>query len=591
VYGADGRSGVPASGCFRRDYRGGFAVWAEQAVEEEKRLARQTGGRKVVKKPVESERGMAVERMKRQRRFNITGVCNPKVHYMVDISGTVDEIIENYVEEEEYFTMDRARQFGKTTTLEQLCQKLRKDHIVMYISFESADDCFVSFDTFVQGFLSKTALALEMNPVPKELQDIWAEPVSRELPMDSLNRKITRFCRECGKGVVLVIDEVDKSSDNQIFLSFLGLLREKYLARAAGRDKTFQSVILAGVYDIRNLKRKIHPEAETKYNSPWNIAADFDVDMSFSLKGITGMLMEYEQDHHTGMKIEENAELIFSYTKGYPFLVSYICRQVDEVVAGSDAFGGRGAAWTREGILEAVKLLVKGPNTLYDDMIKHVKEYPELHEMLSNILFAGQEYVYHEYDDPISIGKMFGFIVNQKGIAAVANRIFETQLYDYFLAEETRKNNLPREALPEKNQFIVNGQLDMELVMEKFYQYYTQLYSEEDEKFVENQGRKIFLMYLRPIINGRGNYYVEDQSRSKMRSDIVVDYKGKQYVIECKIWRGEAYNQRGEEQLREYLDAYGVEKGYLLSFCFHKNKRAGIRRVLCGGKELLEVVV
>ena len=47
-----------------------------------------------------------------------------------------------------------------------------------------------------------------------------------------------------------MIDEVDKSSDNQIFLSFLGLLREKYLRWQQGKDETFQSVILAGVYDV-----------------------------------------------------------------------------------------------------------------------------------------------------------------------------------------------------------------------------------------------------------------------------------------------------------------------------------------------------
>ena len=35
---------------------------------------------------------------------------------------------------------------------------------------------------------------------------------------------------------------------------------------------------------------------------------------------------------------------------------------------------------------------------LYDDMVKHVEEYPELHGMLGNILFGGQDYPYHEYD-------------------------------------------------------------------------------------------------------------------------------------------------------------------------------------------------
>ena len=42
---------------------------------------------------------------------------------------------------------------------------------------------------------------------------------------------------------------------------------------------TFHSVILAGVYDIKNLKLKMRPEETHQYNSPWNIAAKFDVSM------------------------------------------------------------------------------------------------------------------------------------------------------------------------------------------------------------------------------------------------------------------------------------------------------------------------
>lgn len=131
----------------------------------------------------------------------------------------------------------------------------------------------------------------------------------------------------------------------------------------------------------------------------------------------------------------------------------------------------------------------------------------------------------------------------------------------------------------------------MDLVMTKFYEYYTSLYSQEDEKFTEKYGRKIFLMYLKPIINGVGNFYVEDQSRNRLRSDIVVDYLGKQHVIECKIWHGNEYNRRGEDQLAEYLNAYHTEKGYLLSFNFNKEKNVGVKTIEHQGKTLLEVVV
>ena len=40
------------------------------------------------------------------------------------------------------------------------------------------------------------------------------------------------------------------------------------------------------------------------------------------------------------------------------------------------------------------------------------------------------------------------------------------------------------------------------------------------------------------------------------RTDLIIDYQGQQYIIEMKIWHGEEYNKRGEEQLIGYLNDY-----------------------------------
>jgi hypothetical protein len=103
-----------------------------------------------------------------------------------------------------------------------------------------------------------------------------------------------------------MIDEIDKASDFAVFITFLGILRYMYIKR--DKFKTFQSVILAGIHDIKNLKAKIRPEGEHSYNSPWNIAAEFTVDMSFEPHQIATMLSEYEADYATGMDIPAVAE-------------------------------------------------------------------------------------------------------------------------------------------------------------------------------------------------------------------------------------------------------------------------------------------
>lgn len=72
---------------------------------------------------------------------------------------------------------------------------------------------------------------------------------------------------------------------------------------------------------------------------------------------------------------------------------------------------------------------------------------------------------------------------------------------------------------------------------------------------------------------------------------MIVDYLGEQFIIELKIWHGNEYHERGEAQLLEYLEYYHLDKGYMLSFNFNKNKQIGTKEVCIGGRTIIEGVV
>ena len=57
------------------------------------------------------------------KQFNTTALCIPSKHYMVDLSDRIAEI-KKLVDKGKYFTINRARQYGKTTTLAALAVKL-----------------------------------------------------------------------------------------------------------------------------------------------------------------------------------------------------------------------------------------------------------------------------------------------------------------------------------------------------------------------------------------------------------------------------------------------------------------------------------
>ena len=180
--------------------------------------------------------------------------------------------------------------------------------------------------------------------------------------LQRLFEELSDICGAADKRIVLIIDEVDSAANNQVFLDFLAQLRAYYIDRDI--QPTFQSVILAGVYDVKNLRRKIRPDDEHKMNSPWNIAADFNIDLSFSEEEISGMLREYEMDYHTGMDVNGMSLLLYDYIAGYPFLVSRLCKLMDEEICKIDNFGSKSKAWNRSGFNEAVKLILSEKNTL-----------------------------------------------------------------------------------------------------------------------------------------------------------------------------------------------------------------------------------
>lgn len=523
--------------------------------------------------------------------FNVNGDCKPAMHYMVDISERLGEI-KQMVDKGQYFTINRARQYGKTTTLRALKRFLDKDYTVISLDFQLLGNAdFETEQTFVEAFASQLLESVER--IPEEVGaklESFASDVSYKWRLRHLFGTLNRWCEISKKKIVLMIDEVDSATNNQVFLDFLAQLRGCYLNR--DMKPTFQSVILAGVYDVKNIKRKIRTEEDHKLNSPWNIAADFDIVMSLSEKGIRGMICEYETDYHTGMNSDEIAGLLYDYTSGYPYLVSRLCKLLDEKIAGSSAFPDKAAAWTRQGVLEAVRLLLSENNTLFESLLGKLIDYPELRRTLYALLFAGEVVAYHVLDQSMNDALMFGFVKKQDGNIIVANRIFEILLYNYFLTSaDAQSTSIYRAASNNKPLFIRNGRLDMDVVMQKFVEHFDSIYGDQVEEFDEDEGRRRFLLYLRPIINGTGNYYIEAETRNARRMDVVVDYLGERFIIELKIWHGNAYNERGEKQLSDYLDYFKLRKGYMLSYNFNRKKELGVKEIRIGDRILVEAVV
>ena len=521
------------------------------------------------------------------KKFNVTGVCVRRKHYMVDISEKMKEIMQ-MVYGGYYFTINRGRQYGKTTTLFEIEDRLNdSDYICVCTSFEVvACGMFENEHGFCQGFLKHIYSALRYTA--PDYAKLWLDENVTDFNM--LSDHITKLCMS--KKVVLLIDEVDASSNNQIFLSFLAMLRKKYLARERPNHDTFHSVILAGVYDIKNIKLKLVKEGkaelkpgERQQNSPWNIAADFNVDMSFNPTEITNMLEEYEKDHQTGMDVPAIANEIHKFTSGYPFLVSRLCKYIDDYLNKN---------WTVSGVHEAIRIIPTERSTLFDDLIKNLASYQNLYDLLYRIIIRGEKRKYIIYDEDVFLAVTFGYVKRIDNITAISNKIFELMLCEYFVNQDVRANAItPPIGLGLYSEITAGGTFDMELCLRKFAAHYKEIFAKRHISFFEEHGAIILLSFLNPLVNGNGFYHLESRLADYRRMDIVVDYGKDQFIIEAKLWNGEAGRAKAYDQLLGYMEAKNADRGYLVTFDLRRvgNKEQKIEWVQVGDKQIFDVVV
>lgn len=65
--------------------------------------------------------------------------------------------------------------------------------------------------------------------------------------------------------------------------------------------------------------------------------------------------------------------------------------------------------------------------------------------------------------------------------------------------KDASKHRLNLSSVQNQNMFIMNESLNMDFIMERFAVTFSDLYSKEDNKFIENNGRKFFLLFYNQL--------------------------------------------------------------------------------------------
>jgi len=522
-----------------------------------------------------------------KKDFNITGTCRADEHYMMDDSRRFAEIMD-FVERGKYFVINRPRQYGKTTMLRALLKDLakREDYLPILMNFQGISSSAHESDiAFGQFFYKELCRSLSYSQTFEAKDELKSLPLPQTI--EELSERITELVHLTSRKLVLLIDEVDASSNYEPFLVLLGMLRTKFLNRDLPQHRTFHSIVLAGVHDIKSLKFSLRNPEDAQYNSPWNIAADFKVVMEFYPEEIIYMLRQYGEAENVTMNFEEIAEKLYYYTSGYPFLISKLCKTIAEDILPKKYDK---TEWTLEDLEKSVQLLLRERNTNFDSLIKNLENNESLYRLVFAIIIEGQKIPYDPNAKDIRMGEMYG-IFKGNGIIKIHNRVYEQVIYNYMAATRLQDFINEKKYNFRDTYLAHDGSLDLETVLRKFQSFMKEQYSQKNRELIEREWRLIFLAFLKPILNGQGHDFKEVETSEEKRLDIVVTYLEWKYIIELKIWRGEKSHQKGLDQLANYLEIHGVESGFLLIFDDREKPTWKEELIKYNNKEILAVWV
>ncbi|MBU0764372.1 MAG: AAA family ATPase, partial [Bacteroidetes bacterium] len=303
---------------------------------------------------------------------------------------------------------------------------------------------------------------------------------------------------------------------------------------------------------------------------------------------IATMLVDYTDETKVKMDIPQIAGKIYYYTSGYPFLVSKICKIIDEKIL----INKNQKTWEETNVTEAVNNMLGERNTNFDSLIKNIENDEKLYYFIKRIIIDGDEVSFIVTDPLISLGETYGILAEKNNRCQVHNRIYEQLLYNHMMMRVYHEKNVYNTSdYNFRDNFIINRKLDFEKLLSKFQLFMKEQYSEKDEKFIERNGRLIFLAFLKPVINGFGYDFKEVQISEEKRLDVVVTFCNTKYIVELKIWRGEKAHKKGLKQLSEYLGRQNLSQGYLVIFDKNKKKTWKQAREVVDDKKVFTVWV
>lgn len=493
------------------------------------------------------------------KRFNTTGPCDPKRHYMLPPIERIPEA-RQIVEYGDYFVVHAPRQTGKTTSLAALARQLTSEgnYLAVHFSCESASSFGDDISPAEQAVLGRIRAAAERSGADADClpPDPW--PTAPE--GTALVTGLSVWTVQCPRPIVLFFDEID-ALQGQVLINTLRQLRDGF---TTDRDNFIHSIALCGLRDVRDYKAAAGGDPNRlSSSSPFNIKVDSLRLGDFTREEVAALYSQHTAA--TGQEFSVRAlDLAYHYTQGQPWLVNALAAEIVEKMRVQGTI-------TDDDIDTAKERLIVARATHLDSLVDKLNE-PRVQRIIEPLIVGENPVIDQTFNDDAAYVADLGLIARGKPVR-IANPIYKEVIV------RVLGSGIEYVVDAEPHQFrLSDGRLDFRKLLTEFTAFW-KLNGEiltAENGYHEVAPQLVLMAFLHRIVNG-GGYIDREYGVGRGRIDLLIrqPYTAasgrraeQREALELKVWRDGRADplEAGLTQLDGYLDRIGLDTGVLVIF-------------------------
>jgi len=493
--------------------------------------------------------------------FNKTGPCDPGWHYMLPPADRiVGAQLDRYLRHQLFWVLHAPRQTGKTTFLMSWARELnaKGEYAACYVSVERCQgktDDAAATPIFVDSV--RWGAKLCGLPIPESFDT--APGVALASSMQTLAQQVAP------KPLVVFFDEVDVL-EGETLVSFLRQLRHGFSGRGVGLFPV--SIALAGMRDLKDYIILAKDGKNVNPGSPFNIKADSATLGNFSRKDVADLFAQRTEE--TGQRITPEAlAYVWEQSRGQPWIVNSLFERATLRVLRETDF----SPVELHHVQEAREQIVEARET-HLDALEYRLDNPEIYHIVATLINGGIDMEMAKTEG-FRLAMDLGLISNESGAWTVANPIYREVLarrltFGYQI-------NIPGDTFRWQHP---DGSLDMDsllLEFQKFWRRNSELWEQKSD-YTEVFPQLLLMAFLQRLLNG-GGHINREYALGRGRLDLLVEYRGAEFLIEIKLLRDcdppKDLLEEGLAQTKRYRDSINTSiPSYLLIF----DRRSGDKK-------------